>query len=469
MSTKHAKIAGCAFTSVFAYLAVAQLSEPDERAPLEATVEGGSLVTAVDQADDAVESAAGLVAVGEYPEAINIVELEIETIERRSNRYNIELARPLVVLGDALAGVGDRDGALGAYDRAVHVTRVNLGLHHPSQVPIVYREAAIRATLGEFKRANHRHEYAYGILLRSHGGASPELLPGMFELADWYLSNYNIFSARALYEHALAVADHRLNRDDPQRIRALRSVAATYRSERFPPDQPAREDRQSTGTQIGFRYGTMPTINNFARGERALIEVINAVRASESKTDADVAIAILELGDWFLMFRKHERATTLYQRVWELLQSDPALLARTFESPTPLYLPLPRNPERDAKTLNARPRNGVVELLVQVDESGAVDKIAMVRSEPEDLMDKKVRRAVRRARFRPAFDGQTTLATDDVPVRHDFVYYTSDDDVSRDDGVRDLQEGTEVSRSAMPSASLSDDLTSAVPRTPSFR
>ena len=94
------------------------------------------------QGENPVDNAQGLVEVGEYPEAINIVELEIEKIERRSSRYNIELARPLVILGDALAGVGDREGALGAYDRAIHITRVNRGLHHPSQVDIVYREAS---------------------------------------------------------------------------------------------------------------------------------------------------------------------------------------------------------------------------------------------------------------------------------------------------------------------------------------
>ena len=64
---------------------------------------------------------------------------------------------------------------------------------------IVYREARLLAKEGDVKKANSRHEYAYGILLRRYGGSHPELLPGVFALADWYMSNYNIFSARALY------------------------------------------------------------------------------------------------------------------------------------------------------------------------------------------------------------------------------------------------------------------------------
>ena len=163
-----------------------------------------------DQPQDPVDNAEGLAAIGEHLEAINIVELEIDKIERRSNRYNLELARPLVVLGDALAGVGDRDGALGAYDRAIHITRISRGLHDPSQVDIVYREASVLAANGDVAQANRRHEYAYDILLRSYGGGNPMLLPGIFSLADWYLANYNIFSARGLYEHALLIADEAL-------------------------------------------------------------------------------------------------------------------------------------------------------------------------------------------------------------------------------------------------------------------
>ena len=100
---------------------------------------------------------------------------------------------------------------------------------------MVYRQARLLGDGGDFRAANARHEYAYTVLLRSHGGSSPALLPGLFALADWYMSGYNIFSARELYEHAAEVAEKRLDDDHPAHIRALRSVAATYRRERFPP------------------------------------------------------------------------------------------------------------------------------------------------------------------------------------------------------------------------------------------
>ena len=421
MFKQRTVIVGFAISAVVAHSILAQTPATTLG---EQAIAPGPDEPSVDQGEGPVDNAQGLVEIGEYPEAINIIELEIDRIERRSNRYNIELARPLAILGDALAGIGDREGALGAYDRAVHITRVNRGLHHPSQVDIVYREADVLAANGNLAKANRRHEYAYGILLRSYGGGSPLLLPGVFALADWYLVNYNIFSARGLYAHALSLADETLAANDPDRLRALRGVAATYRSERFPPYQ--RERKSGSGQPVGYRYGTMPAINNFAKGESALIEVVKVVMASEEATDEAVAQAVLDLGDWYLLFGKYDRATTLYRRVWELMQPMPSQLAEIFDSPTPLYLPLPGDPDSDGAPVG-RPELGVVELSFRVDESGGVSGIATLQSDPQDLMDVKVRRAVRRARYRPAFDGQSMLATEDVRVSHEFRYYPTDD------------------------------------------
>ncbi len=419
------------------FLALAALALPCATAPVT-----GATETAAIAERQTIDAAVARVAAGEHLEAINVVEAAIDTIERRSSRYDTNLVRPLVVLGDALVGVGDTEGAFGAYDRALHIARVNNGLHHPSQVLVVYRQAALLAQGGEYAEANRRHEYAYGVLLRSYGGDSTELLPGLFVLADWYMTGYNIFSARALYEHAARVADARLADDHPAHIRALRSVASTYRSERFPPFYTRRSSQSSSlGSYTGFQYrpASGPSVNSFANGERALIKVINIIQARDgarggrdgggqengqkSGQNEDLAWAMLELGDWFLMFEKYARAVSLYRRVWELLQDKPDLLARTFNAPTPLYMPLPRDPEKPDRAAEQDARKGIVELSVDVNEHGFVSNIDTLRSEPADMMDFKVRRAVKRARYRPIFDGESPQSTSDVHVRHTFTYY----------------------------------------------
>ena len=406
-----------------------------------------ALATSAGAQSDAVDAAAQRIKVAEHLEAIAMVEATIEAIERRASRYADELVRPLTLLGDALVGIGASEGAFGAYDRALHIARVNRGLHHPSQVAVVYRQARLLADGGDFAAANRRHEYAYAILLRSYGGDNPALLPGMFALADWYMAGYNIFSARALYEHAAAVAESNLAADHPALIRALRSVAATYRSERFPPFYTRRNvtSAATLGSYAGFRYRTTDrtSVNSFAKGERALIKVINIVQARDGADGSgrdsepegeELARAMLELGDWFLMFDKQARALSLYRRVWELLERNPSLLAQTFAAPSALYLPLPKPPKgrRSApQPADGTAHNGVVELSVDINERGVVSRIDTIRSEPPDLMDFKVRRSVKQARYRPVFDGDTLQGADDVRVTHTFVYYPTDQPVPR--------------------------------------
>ena len=400
---------------------------------------GGLLGASGAVADDAsehsaVQAAAGQVAAGEHVDAINTLEPAIDRIERRSNRYDLALVEPLLVLGDALAGVGDVDGAFGAYDRALHITRIGRGLHHPSQVTAVYRQAALLAERGRTREANTRHEYAYRMLLRNHGADDPALLPGLFTLADWYLSSYNIFSARSLYEHAAVVAAKKLPPEHPAHIRALRWVAATYRAERFPPYQALerrrRSGRSSPSSPLGYvdatyRSGRGMSINRFSRGEGALIEVVNRLQRRDDAPVADVARALLELGDWFLLFERRPRAFTLYRKVWEMLEPNRGLLASTFNAPVPLYLPMPKDPPIPVDARLGDGRDGLVEISVDVDAEGRTANVETVRAEPGNMMEAKVRRAMRHARYRPAFDGQAPLATTDLRVVHNFTYYPS--------------------------------------------
>ncbi len=371
--------------------------------------------------DTSAERARALVDAREFLLAIDAAESAIDAIERRSHRYDMALAGPLVALGDALAQVGDTGGALGAYGRAVQVMRVNRGLHHPDQVEVIYREAAVHVAAGDYADANARHEYAYDILLRSHGPSSTELLPGMFTLADWYLTTYDIFSARGLFEHAEKVA--RANgRANGARLRALRGIAATYRAERFPPGHVNAIEAPRTAFSREQRWASTVAVNAFGRGERALIEVVNAVREHPDATPAHVAGAMLELGDWFLMFEKQSRAEALYRRAWELLEDEPAMRRVLFGQATPLYLPLPRPPKRPEGSIGP-PRNGVVELSVDVGENGQVGRMDTLRSEPEGKMDFRVRRAARRARYRPVFTEEGPHPSDDIRIVYEFEYF----------------------------------------------
>lgn len=366
-------------------------------------------------------------AASEFADAATAAERLVAEIEDRSYRYDPELTRPLTLLGDARLGLGDAPGALEAYDRALHVARVNHGLFDPSQVEIVYREALVHSTMGDIATADARHEYAFNVLLRAYGSDDRRLVPGLFALADWYRHNHRVFSARNVFDRAASITARDFPPGDPRTIRALRGVAATFRDERFPRNLSATRNRPaSTSFRDSARSRSM-TINNFAPGERALIAIVNLRQADPDATEVDIAEAMLELADWYLLFEKHDRAFALYERVWQLLETDTTRLDGVFASPTPLYLPLPPNPKPPSDA-RGEPQSGVVELALSLTDRGVVNQLDTVRSEPNGLMDFKVRKLVRRARYRPAFVDADPIAMENVRVQYNFLYVPDEDD-----------------------------------------
>ena len=261
---------------------------------------------------------------GEFADAAVAAERRVDAVEDASGRYALALKRPLTLLGDALLGMGDGPGALAAYERALHVARVNLGLFDPSQVDVVYREAVVHATMGDQATADARHGYAFNVLLRAYGRDDPRLVPGLFTLAEWHQEHHRVFSARRLFDRAVGIAASQFPPGDPRMIRALRGVAATFRDERFPRNLSATRNQPAMSSFRDSARNRAITVNNFAPGERALITVVKLKQSNPDATDTDIGEAMLELGDWYLLFEKYDRAFALYERVWQLLEEDAA-------------------------------------------------------------------------------------------------------------------------------------------------
>ena len=141
----------------------------------------------------------------------------------------------------------------------------------------------------------------------------------------------------------------------------------------------------------------------------------------------DITVALLELADWNLMFDSWERAFTLYEFCYKTMGEEGQVpeeqLTAFFGEPRPLYLPLPAGPPAPPESLAAVPTEGFVELVYSVTERGRIRKLTTVASEPPGLMDFKVHRAMRKARFRPRIEAGVAVKTPNLIYRHRFEYY----------------------------------------------
>jgi tetratricopeptide (TPR) repeat protein len=372
---------------------------------------------------DPLDGVARQIEAEEYRESIDWLENHMARIEADSHRFDPRLVRPLTLLGDAKAGQGMHGEALRHYRRALHLNRVNAGLNSPEQVEIVYREAEALKALGHYQDANDREEYAFHVLNRAHEPLDEELLPGLYHLAGWYERTSNVFAARALYERAVEIIDHHDKLDTVEAIPALRGIATSYRLERFPPFYMADLEQQGSSV-VASEMRRPVTVNNFPAGEAALQRVIRILREEQPTESLARAKAVLDLADWYTLFDKSNRAEPLYAHAWQLLGEIENLdVASYFAEPELLYFPAPGNPSPPPVEKRGERTTGYVEVAFDVTDDGYVRDLDTVASEPDGLMDFRVRKSLRLARYRPMLIDGVPVFKASYTYRHEFPYY----------------------------------------------
>ena len=336
----------------------------------------------------------------EYAAVASQAETLVAEIEARTDRYEPELIEPLTLLGDARLGMGQPQAALDVYDRAKHITRITEGVQSLEQLRLLYREAVALDELGDRAGANERHEFAYSLRRREYSDDSLEMLPAINDLIAWYRHHYKFRPAQILYESALDILRENYEPDDPRIIGALRGYVDTFRQRRFGTREVGRGGFRAWPPGAN-RDPPWYKTRSYIRGRKALLEIYELIEGKGSSTDAEIAAAALELADWHLLYDESGLAMRYYRRAWSLMQSDQAALEAAFGSPTPLYVP---NPDRRTKAVdNDAPPDGVVVLALTITHRGHVVGRKTLRAEPHNIMEFKVRKAAKRAVYRPAF------------------------------------------------------------------
>jgi hypothetical protein len=382
---------------------------------------GSSIEDILEELDPDLAQIEAQIDAGEYEIPKYWLSQKISEIEDSSHRFDPALVRPITLLGDIQVLEGDYVGALDNYGRAVHLERVNSGLVSAGQLEIVYREAEVYRTLGDFETANEREEYAYHVLQRAYDPYSEDLLPGLFHLAEWYERTHNVFAARHLYQRATDVMVANGKGQSMDAIPAWSGVARTYRLERFPPIyMDASQSSAYASNGLEASYGPV-TINNFPAGERALQTIIQIHRTHNSPTPV-IAQAILDLADWHLLFEKTREAYPLYEIAYELMEGvDGFPMEDFFGQPKLIHFPAPIDPS--APEVPDRTAEGLVSVQFDITERGAARRLTTLDSVPEGMMDFRVRKSIRASRFRPPLVNGEPQMTSGFVYTHNFVYY----------------------------------------------
>jgi tetratricopeptide (TPR) repeat protein len=160
-------------------------------------------------------------AEGAYAEAVRLAEQHGELEGER-------LLTPLLGLGTALAGSGRHEEAVPHLQRAVAIARVQHGLFDLHQQDMLKTLAASLTAVGRVPEAQDLMIYRARVAEKTYGEESPEVIPALCDLGDWFAEVRMSPEARMTFQVALNIVGTKLSLNDLAIVEPLRGVARTY-------------------------------------------------------------------------------------------------------------------------------------------------------------------------------------------------------------------------------------------------
>jgi hypothetical protein len=345
-------------------------------------------------------------------------ERELGQLENRGGPYAEALAEPLADMARLLRRSGDIAGAQEAYQRALHVVRINEGLYSERQVPILRELFDIYRMTGDLAMLDGRYDYFFRLYGRGQPPYTPIRLGAGLEYLRWQREALRLGLDAQDTERLLAL--YSLNEKmlqqaavDPAvdfagyRALALSQLRNLYLLlDRYEPMVEPMVQPMGTGAPGGWEevdpgQRRLETVqrNAVARGRTLLEELIQRTPAEQVEELAD---AWLELGDWNQWNDRPQQALAAYGEVASLLQEaglDDLLHERLGQ---PVELP--------ANGAFWQPRPGqdatepvVVQASYDVSAAGRASNVD-VKAVVSEHTGKagKVRRSLGQTRFRPS-------------------------------------------------------------------
>ena len=342
----------------------------------------------------------------------------IETAEAELSAYSAELSDLYFGLGQSHFSKREYERARRAYQRGMQIERVNYGLNSLSQSPYLLSIAEAESYLGNWDESQDALNNLYEINSEAYGENDPRMLPVLDELLDWYMDTYSDRSHSGGYQN-LVLSERLGNRmhrilnksvsiDDPDAVPRYRKIShlhyfiANHIKQYGEPSESGLSI--NTGSTTGSPNSTSQ--QHYRRGKAALEKVVESLEKQENISDSEKALAIAELGDWYLVFGQRMSASKAYKLAYETLQknTDSQQLSESlFGQPSMI--------EFTALTLDKKSPHEDLRVSMVVSKAGVPRKMEILNP-PENISKNQIRaiyKDLRSKRFRPRLvEGETT-------------------------------------------------------------
>ncbi len=347
------------------------------------------------EADDALRA-----SIAEYVARIGDKEAE-------EGPYSDQLTQDLLATGQAYQQLDEHAQALEYFIRAQNISRANHGIEDIDQAPILEAMTVSHVALEQFKEADAAQDGLLYLYKKAHGDTSAAVVPALHGLGNWnlqaFLTRSNImlnikrinmqsFFANTGYNSARRSADTAAYTEpdnpmdtplfklylaqvnfqeainlllqakayaDPELLELERKLVTTLFLHThqvnivYEPDFYLSRTNTATGTRIDTSAQNLLSSEDYGAGVESLRRSLTYIVNNEQRTPEQLARAMLEAGDWELLFVRGRRAEEKYDEAYDFFGANPEMTALVSnlvypELPVvlPVFLPAPNSREK---------------------------------------------------------------------------------------------------------------------------
>lgn len=357
---------------------------------------------------------------------------QIKALEIEQGPYATGLAEALAGLGHNYRAMGDFDGAIRSFKRAVHLNRINRGPYTRNQMPLLdsLRESLFAAE--KMQELDGLQEYIYRVHRKVLEPGDPQLQAATRDYVAWQRSAYlqelgggeeRLQTLDKLFDDTL----DKLKQQDAPPANLMEPLNESLKLAYLLGDS---SERQLEVFSAQFNQSPLvphPVMVTSAAGEspqeqlrqinyRKGLRLARELTETAGQDPQRRARALVAKGDWYRWHNKRHSARRSYREAYELLggvADAEALRNELFAAPTELPANLTYRPDIQ---LEEREPRGRARVRYTVTRSGRLENLEILEITPEEDRGARIvlSRLLRSMVFRPRLENGEAVETEGV-------------------------------------------------------
>ena len=372
----------------------------------------------------------------------------IKELEANSGPFSMHVAQQTESLGDLLSRLKDFEGAIQAYEKSMHIKRINDGLYSDEQTALLNKLINSHLQTANYERAHELQQSKLYLKQRIFSKGESGYISALLEWADWNvdllisddkpmrseieapgasINNFlvtaqeNYIEVIELIQASDQVNDERLIHAE-KKLAAINYIANSMTKLSQPLATMGMNNDRNNFLATQNRREDKAEMAYFFNGSSALKRAIAYSLESPEPDFISIAEQMMALGDWYLLFDRRTAALKIYEDAFEVLDAVGANHQDIEKVMTP---GMPVNaPALVSNNTDTTVYNGYIDIEFKVSKFGIATRPEVIATSEEETspVTRALIRKIRNEKFRPAFIDGSASSNENVKLRYYYSY-----------------------------------------------